>query len=206
MNLKKSFLFLIVLSLAVIVKGQNIPGYLGKKGFLDYNFTSPIFSFLPPNYTNFIHSFNFSYVIRRRAQLGLSYDFFSLKKTNQEKYQFEGKLKGNSIGINFDWYNKRAIAPIGRYFRLEGKYLFGSYDRIFWDGAQFKTEEKEYAIPVLAFGLGTRRIFFDRMVYNVGGSIGYAFANEEERDSNAIELMRNTYFWRMHMGVGILLF
>ncbi len=206
MNIKKSLLFLILFSIAGIVQSQNVPGYLGKKGFLDYNFTAPFFTLLPPSYSNFIHSFNFNYVVRRRAHVGLSYDFFSLKKTNDDEFNFSGTLKGNSFGINFDWYSKRAIAPIGRYFRFEGKYLFGNYNRVTWNGTQFITEEKEYTMPVIAFGLGTRRIFFDRLVYNVGGSIGYAFASSEEKDSNALSLLRNTYFWRMHMGVGFLLF
>lgn len=206
MNLKKPLLFLIVLCLACSANSQNVPGYLGKKAFLDYNFTSPLFTVLPPSYSNFIHSFNLNYVIRRRTQLGVSYDFFSLKETNDDEYKFDGTLKGNSFGINIDWYNKRSIAPLGRYFRLEGKYLFGDYESVFWNGAQFVKEDKTYAIPVIAMGLGTRRIFFDRIVYNVGGSIGYPFANEEEKKSNALQLLRYTYFWRMHMGIGILLF
>jgi len=206
MNLKKIILFLIVLTFAFNGKSQNVPGYLGKRAFLDYNFTSPFLTFLPPSYTNFIHNFQFNYVIRRRSQIGLNYDFFSLKETNDDDFSFDGKLKGSSIGINFDWYNRRAIAPIGRYFRLEAKYLFGNYTHTFWNGTNFETEERKYTVPTFAFGLGTRRVFFDRMVYNVGGSVGYAILNADEKSSNALDLMRFTYFWRMHMGIGILLF
>lgn len=211
---KYIFLFLFCLLSSFLAQSQNVPGYLGKKAFVDYNFNTPYPIYLGPKWSNFMHNFNFNYVIRRRAQIGLTTDFFKLLGTTQSGFDYiddekiYSSVSGGGIGINFDWYSKKSIAPIGNYFRLSAKKLFGKYqDYEFGNGTSFIVEG-DYDEYAFAFGYGIRRIFFEQMVFNVGGSFAFVTGGGsttvDERGYNYA--VASAYIWRFHVGFGLLLF
>lgn len=208
---KYIFLILFCLLSSFAAQSQNVPGYLGKRAFVDYNFNAPYPIYLGPKWSNFMHNFNFNYVIRRRAQIGLTADFFKLYAlpgnginfiNSEEVYS---SVSGAAIGINFDWYSKKSIAPVGNYFRLSAKKMLGKYEdyRI---GTSIIIEG-DYDEFVFTFGYGIRRIFFDKMVFNVGGSFGFI----TNGSTGVVErgyayAVSSAYIWRLHVGVGLLLF
>lgn len=188
--------------------GQNTPGYLGKKAFLDYNFTSPFPLYLGENYNNFVHNFRFNYVMRRRAQVALSFDLFKLEGTGDDigdSFYTLSKIKGSAIGCSFDWYSKTSIAPLGNYLRLEYKYILSSYEDLIKDFGTERTEKGDYNTSYFGIGYGIRRIFFDKMVFNVGGSFGVTPSGLGSDEGHQYTLA-TTYLWQMHVGVGYLLF
>ncbi len=211
----RKYIFLILFCLLSSFAAQsqkNVPGYLGKRAFVDYNFNSPFIIYLGPKWTNFMHNVNFNYVIRRRAQIGLTVDFFNLhalpgngieRIDGEEVYS---SVSGGGIGINFDWYNKKSIAPVGNYFRLSAKKMFGQFeDYDFGNGISFiiDGDYDEYAFE---FGYGIRRIFFDQMVFNVGGSFGFVTGGGGAAERGYGYAVAGSYLWRLHVGVGVLLF
>ncbi len=209
---KYIFLLLICFLSSFTAQSQNVPGYLGKRAFVDYNFNLPYPIYLGPKWTNFIHNINFNYVIRRRAQIGLTVDFFNLiaepeggsYSINEENLY--SSVKGGAVGINFDWYNKKSIAPVGNYFRLTAKKFFGKYEDFDDFSGTVYSYDGDYDDFAFAFGYGIRRIFFDQMVFNVGGSFEFVFGglSADERGYNFA--VGSSYYWKFHVGVGVLLF
>lgn len=196
-----------------VAQSQNVPGYLGKRAILDYNFKMPYPIYLGPKLSNFIHNVNFSYIIRRRAQIGLTTDFFKVHANPEIRINsingenLYSQVSGGAIGINFDWYTKRSLAPVGNYFRLSVKRLFGNFeDYDSANGLVFKVDG-DYSGTLLSFGYGIRRIFFDQMVFNVGGSFGFIPGGADGTNERGYKYaVGSAYIWQFHAGVGYLLF
>jgi hypothetical protein len=209
---KYIFLILFCLLSSFAAQSQNVPGYLGKRAFVDYNFNLPYPIYLGPKWTNFTHNLNFNYVIRRRAQVGLTVDFFKLHANPEGgNYKVNGQqlyssVKGGAIGINFDWYTKKSIAPVGNYFRLSAKKLFGNYEDYAGFGVPAYLFDDNYNEFVFACGYGIRRIFFDQIVFNVGGSFGLVTGGATADERGYSYAVASSYIWRFHVGVGVLLF
>ena len=213
----RKYIFLIlfcILSSFAAQSQKNVPGYLGKKAFVDYNFNAPFLLYLGPKWNNFMHNVNFNYVIRRRAQIGLTVDFFNLhaipstgiESINGEKIY--SSVSGGGVGVNFDWYSKKSIAPVGNYFRLSVKKLFGQFeDYDYGNGTSFIVDG-DYDEFALEFGYGIRRIFFDQMVFNVGGTFGFIPGGRSDGtdERGYAYAVASSYIWRLHVGVGVLLF
>lgn len=208
----RKYIYLILfclLSSFVAQSQKNVPGYLGKRAFVDYNFNAPFLIYLGPKWTNFTHNVNFNYVIRRRAQIGLTVDFFNLhalpgngiESIDGEKVY--SSVSGGGIGINFDWYNKKSIAPVGNYFRLSAKKMFGQFEDYDFRDDLIDGDYDEFAFE---FGYGIRRVFFDQMVFNVGGSFGLVTGGGGAAERGYGYAVASSYIWRLHVGVGILFF
>lgn len=194
------------------MQSQNVPGYLGKRAILDYNFKMPYPIYLGPKLSNFIHNVNFSYIIRRRAQIGLTTDFFKLhalpeiRINSSNGEDLYSQVSGGAIGINFDWYTKRSLAPVGNYFRLSVKKMFGNFEDYAFSNGVAVQVDGNYNETVYSFGYGIRRIFFDQMVFNVGGSFGFVTGGSTGDERGYNYAVASSYIWQFHAGVGYLLF
>ena len=201
-------LFLLFFSLMQTASAQNVPGYLGKKAFLDYNFISPYPLYAGKGYTNVIHNLRFSYIISRRRQLGMSFETCSLAGRSfnavGNNSRVFSEISGKAIGVHYDWYDKKSIAPIGRYFRLEAKYIFGNYSDTVDDVFFGNNMEGDFALPYIGFGYGLRRVFGDFIVFNIGGSLGFSGGAGSSNEYRGV--IGYVYGIGMHIGVGILLF
>jgi len=124
------FLFLFIGVLNSSFAQYNVPGYLGKRAFIEYNYNAPLVYVFPYQRGSHLHSINFQYILKRRFQVGLNFDLYSLDIQDDENFGFSDdivEIEGNAIGINFDWYRRGLLAPVGFYWRLEGKYLLSIY-------------------------------------------------------------------------------
>lgn len=207
--LKKYILSLLILFLAIChINAQSVPGYLGKKTFVDYNLTIPHLIYLIPNPSNLMHNFRIHRVFRRRAAVALSVDLFSMEGKGSEGIGFNeadySEINGTAIGVSFEWYNKTSIAPLGRYFRIDAKFFRTSYVDTFSGFNGNQEVEGDYTSPYLGFGFGMRRVFFDKMVFNVGGTIGLTLNSFDDESGHGYVLGVNNYF-QSHIGVGVLL-
>lgn len=201
----KIFLVVLFCFSFISLNAQVVPGYMGKRAFLEYKLNSSIVEIAPPGFV-FSHNVSFNYVLKRRMQLGLTYDYLSFKEPKNSDYQFSGKVRGDAIGVIAEFYLKNSLAPVGRYLSLEFKYVTGEYVGFIEQGNNYIPALLDYDIRVLSVGLGTRRVFYDRMVFNVGGSAGLGLLSEEEYSDDGVRLVRISNLWRMHIGVGVLLF
>ena len=177
---------------------QN-PGYQGKHAFLEYQ--------LDLNYTRLFqwqkgmlfHNLQFGYIAFRKTIIGLNYEINNSSDTysggNQQEFEITNKV--NAIGINFDFYMGNSIAPVGSYWRIGYKRISA---KVTDEGTDFGDESA--TANYLAFGLGTRRVIADKVIFNVGGELGYAFNNTELSNLALTDL----YLYRIHIGLGWLLF
>ncbi|MEM6966339.1 MAG: hypothetical protein AAF573_16365 [Bacteroidota bacterium] len=202
----KKYLFVALLFLLAFptVSAQSVPGYLGKKTYVDYNLTIPHWLYFVPNPSNLIHNFRLHTILRRRASVALSFDFFSLEGEPEEGTFSDAlfsEVKGTALGLSFEWYSKNSIAPLGRYFRIDAKFFRTDYVDKFSGGVEM---EGSFTTPYLGFGFGIRRVFFDRMVFNAGGSIGVTLKDFADNAGHKNILLSNNLY-QGHLGVGILL-
>jgi len=197
-------------------KSSIVSGYLGKRAMIEYNsYLSPITLDSRIKGNPFTHNINFHYILKRRLQAGLSYENYSFRDEGANRFRDENhSLNGNSIGLNLDWYRKGLLAPVGLYFRFGIKYLFGNYSEF--------TEEVIFTFPVstvvtesnegkynhFAYGFeyGIRRIFYDKVVFNVGGSVGDVVGLGIVSPEGYKTILGGYYSIRFHVGVGVLLF
>jgi len=213
----KKYIVLLLLFVCVLsptFSQDNVPGYLGKRAFIEYNYNAPLSYLFTLQRGNHLHSLHFQYILKRRLQVGLSFDLYNLEVEDGNTFDisqdFVG-LNGNAIGVNFDWYRKGLLAPVGFYWRLEGKYLFGSFEEIDFSSTccplldLSEVIEGDYSHYNISIGYGIRRIFKDIVVFNVGGSLG--FSSSGGLNSNGHEAaLSGAYNFRVHAGLGVLLF
>ena len=204
--LNKFFCTLVLLFFLQFTHAQNVPGYLGKKAFAEYQLNSPLLFYLGDAGSSFMHEIKFNYVARRRGVFGIGFETYSFEGTTNEPNRFvnyTSTIKGNSLNLHYDLYIRNSIAPVGSYVRFEFKYLFGEFDDI--TTSPFGSSESgKYSIPHVNLGYGIRRVFFDFIVFNVGGSVG---ANNTSFDPIGYEqLLQKSFVFRLNIGAGILLF
>ncbi|MFK7770967.1 MAG: hypothetical protein AB8F94_02465, partial [Saprospiraceae bacterium] len=100
------------------------------------------------------------------------------------------------------------------YFRVGIKYLFGKYSEF--------TEETIFIFPVntvvtesdegnynhFAFGIeyGIRRVFYDHVIFNVGGSLSDVVGLGVVAPEGYKTILGGYYSIRFHVGLGVLLF
>ena len=193
MTKKITVFFIIIFSFTTIASSQNAPGFQGKKSYLTYNFNFKFLRFFTDAKNEFIHDVQLAYVVSRRGQVGLTVDFYAPTDFDYESEQFTG----NGIGLSYILYSKQALAPVGKFARYELKYLMNQYA----DGEKFNA-------PLLSIGFGTRRVFFGRMVFNIGVDFGILLSNWEDafNFSTNYGKLQEMYMIRTHVGLGILLF
>lgn len=184
-------LFFLLFSIAMGFS-QNVPGYQGKKLFLEYNFNLNILRMISNGTVEPIHDFQLSYVVARRGQIGLTFDLYQAKNEFEDD-QFSGK----AIGVNYTWYTKKSLAPVGTFWRVEYKRMMNENN----PGVKFNA-------PYFGLGFGTKRVFFDRLLLNVGLDFGmvWSIQNIDETLTDEYETLQSLYLLRTHIGLGVLLF
>ncbi len=214
----KKYIVLLLLFIGVVSSTfaqDNVSGYLGKRAFIEYNYNAPLFYLIPYQKGSHLHSINFQYVLKRRLQVGLSYDRHAFTIEDNDNFNISGdfvELYGNAIGINFDWYRRGLLAPVGMYWRLEGKYLFGEFREVDTFTSccpvveQLDVNRGDYNHYAISVGYGIRRIYRDLIVFNVGGSVGLVASGGGLSSTGYSTALKGVYNVRVHAGIGILLF
>lgn len=214
----KKYIVLVLLFIGVVSSSfsqDNVSGYLGKRAFIEYNYNAPLFYLIPYQKGSHLHNINFQYILKRRLQVGLSYDRHAFDVEDNDNISISGDfvgLYGNAIGVNFDWYRRGLLAPVGMYWRLEGKYVFGEFRStdIFSTCCpivqQLDINRGDYNHLAFSAGYGIRRIFKDLIVFNVGGSVGFVISGSGLSTSEYSAALKGVYNLRIHAGIGILLF
>ena len=190
----------------LLAQKRNVPGYLGKRAFLEYNPALGAVASLNESSLVIAHSLHFQYIVKRRLQLGLSFDPHNFSSDSGTFSSGLSEIKGNAVGINIDWYRKDLIAPVGMYLRLEYKRLSGDFTQTFNNGSQGTSPESEtegYNHDYLGVGYGIHRIIQNRIVFNVGGTLGGVFGNA---DNSSRYFLGTIYGIRLQLGLGVLLF
>jgi hypothetical protein len=214
-------LLLLVLILFFVKKSeaQIVPGYQGKRTYIEYNL-----HFVPTllgvsskgnkfgigerkslSTWSFRHNINMNYVTKRNAEIGGS---ISLGNTGvlDENSSF-GTIRFTTIGFNYNRYfvkSTGALAPLGRYFKLETQYIqtanyFINYPRI------------DHHFAYFGAGIGSRKIFKDFFVLNLSFQSGLVLpigvAQENNMYKNDVRLrLQYHYLYEANIGIGFLLF
>ena len=176
---------------------QNIVGYQGKRFLAEYNFQPSFFGILRRDKLNAVHNFHIGFVATKRIQLGIAYDIYSPEIANRNDLT----VKGTAFGANVDFYIKNNRAPVGPFVRAEIRFLNA-------ENSLNETIER----PSIGGGFGIRRIIRDRFTVNFGAMLGWV--KREDSMGGFVQVkeiigekeVQNLYFYRLHLGVGALLF
>lgn len=210
------FLFCIQLNLSA-----QVPGYQGKRGFLEYDF-----AYFPTanepnvkgnslgNYDgglpamNIRHEFTFNYVISRKRSVGLTFDF--LRTGLDLPYDPDNPtlefsiLNASAIGIITDGTVLRmgGLAPYGVYNRFSFKRVNGTIN-------EPSITDNKFSFWCLGYGLGFRKVFYNRLTFNVRGSLQWLFGGSSIFNNMEVavkERLLGHYTFESSFGIGILLF
>lgn len=149
--MKKALYTLLLLAFLPGAGQSQVPGFMGKKLQVGYNFTCmPLLSFAGEQTESFVglairHDLMLSYCIGRRTEIFGMYCYANRKgigsggdytytdaNSNQVVFIPDQKpfaYQASYIGGGFKFYTSRYIAPVGKYFRLHFRHLtFGVKD------------------------------------------------------------------------------
>lgn len=206
-----------------LVYAQNIPGYQGKRTYIEYNiYSSPTFSNVNSNGEQFGFSaesnrsvfawnirnkFNLNYVTKRNSEIGGSFNFG--KTGILDKNNWLGGLRFSSLGFNYNRYlvkSTGALAPLGRYIRFETQYIQIAASPV-------NVPRIDYHALYFGGGIGTRRVFNDFILLNLSMQTGFTIpigVNDSESHQlyrqQVSRRMFNHFIYEMNVGVGMLLF
>ena len=202
---------------------QNIPGYQGKRTYLEYNLhSSPTFNHVNANGEQFgfssksnrsilawnvRHKFNLNYVTKRNSEIGGSISFG--KTGILDENDWLGSVRFTSLGFNYNRYLVKttgALAPLGRYIGFETQYIQIAASPV-------NVPRVDYHAFYLGAGIGTRRVFKDFIILNLSMQTGFAIPlNFNKSDSHLLYQEQvtgrvfNHFIYEMNVGLGILLF
>lgn len=206
--MKKSILTSILLAVFYFSITAQVPGYLGKRLFVEYNPEYSIITDQRKALSNIIHNFTLDYVISRRIQIGLDYGLFNSQFFDRTDF-YEGRtnVKGSVIGLHTYFYFGENLAPLGFHLGINYKHLRGTY----WNPRiDSNVSENTWSYGFL---WGYRRVFFDRMTFNTHVGINFNIdANEVDINGfgnstlTAQDKLYSLYGWNMGFGVGLLLY
>jgi hypothetical protein len=222
-------------------KAQTV-GYLGKTFSIGYALngmpgTGSIFQndkFLD---FNFKHSFVVELAVLKQLGLGFSYQQIN-DVVRLNKYTVSTQLpidnNGQSSALNQHYYshanfygsakhfyckfflfkNTGAIAPFGRYVVL--KYSQSEVE-VTDDGRYYasgKTDLQSVSMDYLSIGYGTQKIYFDRLILDLGFQVGvpttfFEGLSDERKDEVTLvsdQKMVSDQFLNLHAGISLLLF
>ncbi|MGB0862057.1 MAG: hypothetical protein ACPG19_07160 [Saprospiraceae bacterium] len=215
----KFFLSVFLLCFAIKSNAQIVPGYQGKRTYIEYNL-----HFVPTllgvntkgskfgvgerkslSTWSFRHKINMNYVTKRNAEMGGS---ISLGNTGVlDKNSSFGTIRFTTIGFNYNRYFVRstgALAPLGRYFKLETQYIqtanyFINHPRI------------DHHFAYLGAGIGSRKVFKDFFTLNLSFQSGLILplgtSEQANTYKNDVRLrLQYHYLYEVNIGVGFLLF
>jgi len=169
---------------------------------------------------NLQYGANIHFVTGRYAQIGLSYNVYSLGAHNRYNADLSdnGKIKGYQIGLTYRKFRKKrgGLAPIGKFIDVSLNYHADQYDVAY--------ETILPLVPVIVnsktisgyIGLGSQGIFWDRVVANAGVRVGspmYTFGVEKEgtgfisggESSYMQKRLQYKDYFSVFFGVGIIL-
>ncbi len=222
----KNLQHLLLLICCLVVQlgyAQSIPGYQGKRTYLEYNVhSSPTVSNVNANGEQFgfssssnrsifawnvRHKFNLNYVTKRNSEIGGSINFG--KTGILDENDWLGGVRFTSLGFNYNRYlvkSTGALAPLGRYIRFETQYIQIAASPV-------NVPRVDYHAFYLGSGIGTRRVFKDIILLNLSMQTGFAIPlNVNKSESHRLfqqeisTRMFNHFIYEMNIGVGILLF
>lgn len=186
----------IVLYQANMSPAMNHPTFLNKTSS-NYNVKNTYpkaeeSTFLYP--FNFTHTISYERVLRRKFALDFNYSFVASKEyisfnqngSHNELYTFKDiclNIYGHYFTGSFVFYGKKALAPFGKYFKInlgyckmmsafKDKQILSEYTHV-----AFKTDKVYYGLDQFGMGcsLGMNRIFKSKIVVNRGISFFYPF-------------------------------
>ena len=199
----------------------QVPGYQGKRGFFEYDLGYFITAEKPTakgkylsNYDggfppmNVKHEFTFSYVLSRKRSVGLTMDIFktglNLPYNQDEPNLNFSTLSVSAIGIVTDGVVLKmgGLAPYGVYNRFSIKRVNATVD-------EPSITNNKFSFWCLGYGLGFRKIFSKRFIFNVRG--GFQLVLEggsvfDSMESAVHERLLGHYTFESSLGIGILLF
>jgi hypothetical protein len=206
-----------------LADAQNIPGYQGKRTYIEYNaYSSPTFSNVNANGDQFgfssmsnrsvfawnlRHKLNLNYVTKRNSEIGGSISFGKTGILDQNNWL--GGIRFTSLGFNYNRYlvkSTGALAPLGRYVIFETQYIQIAASPV-------NTPRVDYHAFYLGGGIGTRRVFNDFLILNLSMQTGFSIPLNFNKSENHLlyqkqvsRRMFNHFIYEMNAGVGILLF
>lgn len=203
---------------SVVQLSAQVPGYLGKRGFVEYDIAFVFDSWGPTingkDYSmfpellslNFKHKLTLNYVISRKRSIGVTIENF---KAGYKSISIDDdyiNLKGSSVGVEINNYylSRGGLAPYGAFFLTSIKYITTKLDHP-------SLEDYNISNWYLGYGLGVRKVIFNRFVLNAKGKLGFLFGKQEYTDTSRItdgmyERIRRHFIFENSLGIGILLF
>ncbi len=176
--MKNKIIILLVLSFLTIqhLYSQNVPGYQGKKLWVEYN---PSIALLTNNIDLYhMQAISIHYVLSRNASLGLLFEYNNANFAGiydvffRESYKF--KEDNIALGLRLNLYansNRGSLAPVGIYNIIDLKYGLAN---IKLEGLDEQIDTKGSYVE-FGWGMGERFILKDRIVLNfffvIGGNI-----------------------------------
>jgi hypothetical protein len=176
--------------------GAQVPGYQGKKLFLEYdNYFCP--AFYSPNVNghtgimsfNDRHGMSLDYIISKHYSLGISIQYLKTKYKYPDWYAENinisttalGNLTAYAYGLHYRQFYT-FLAPVGSYYRVEIQYLTyrTSYDSAeVWKYQKNRNyrqipeldDTKDYHGVAVCLSYGYQRIFYNRIILDSGFQI-----------------------------------
>ncbi len=195
----KIIIFFILFTLCNVLY-SNVPGYLGKRISLDYDYTyTPVYyEYFPPYNWN---RFSLGYVLSRTLHMTIDYE---IQRFNDS----DSKIQGDNFGFSLRHYNlNKSIAPVGRYFGTGVLYTSAERHNIYFVDQlkKIKYQGKQMKL-VFTFTYGYKRVLFRFVTFDFGFQFGVAPLNfsEDEELINDLDEMLEEYFFRPYAGIGFL--
>jgi hypothetical protein len=220
--MKKSIIFIsIILVFSIKMNAQSVPGYQGKRTYLEYN------SFLTPTLLGINvhgkkfgvgdkrsllafsvrHKINMNYVTKRNAEVGGSLSFGKTGVLDDNDWL--GEIRFSSLGFNYNRYfieTTGALAPLGRYARVEVQYLQAA--------SLFINEQRlDYHFAYIGGGIGNRMVISDFFTINLSFQSGLVLPlkinnspSHDEFRNTVRKRMQFHYLYETNIGIGVLIF
>ncbi len=210
-----------MITCSMVMYAQRVPGYQGKRTYLEYNFlSSPVILGVTKRGNklgigdkrslaawSFRNKVNMNYVTKRNSEIGGSFSFgrTGVLDTNESL----GELRFTSVGLHQNRYfvkSTGALAPLGRYFRMEAQYVQSA--------AFFLNEPRiDFHFAYAGAGLGTRMVFRNFVTVNLSFQSGFIiplkFSNSDahfEHRNTVRKRLQSFYLYETNIGIGLLLF
>jgi hypothetical protein len=235
--MKRQLLFLFTVLLLVNAHAQRIvPGYMGKRFTIGYNFS------ISPNFSSVLYSasldysgpmlrngLRLSYVASSRREIAIGVKLLSKRidnsyyRANTEGLTIPDFERFNMLEYSFSWrrFPRSKFAPLGAYNRWEISYCSGSVKYDAYQAQRF-TDNKiitydggsaDVRGAAFTYSLGTQRIFEDKfpLDYGISASLylltgGSNSSYGDHLASDAIGSINATPTFNVHVGIGFLAF
>jgi len=219
--MKKTILFILLFGFYYNANAQNVPGYQGKRTYMEYNsFAAPTLIGVNRRGNKFgigdkrslaafslRHKINMNYVTKRNSEVGGS---LSLGRTGVlDANNWLGEIRFTGLGFNYNRYfveTTGALAPLGRYTRFEIQYLQAA--------SLFINQQRlDYHFGYLGVGLGNRLVLNDFFTLNLSFQSGLVLPlkinnspKHDEFRNTVRKRMQFHYLYEMNIGIGVLVF